>query len=564
MLQRKHFLLLLINLGCMPLLWAAPQVPAELSNNGLIYCTQTNSFSLNPQTVDAGTNMNVVTEQIYNKLFELKNNDDKLSPALAQSYWVSADGKEIYIQLRQGVKFHHTPWFTPTRDFNSSDVVFSLNRILGHDTSLPEFDSEEQKSDHRQYKIFHQQAKKVHFPYFESIKLNEKIASVEALDPYQVKITLFQPDASILSHLASQYAVIFSQEYALQLNADDNLMQLDMLPVGTGPYQLKDYQRNQYVRLQRNKDFWNKDAKIDNIVIDLTTERNGRLAKFFNGECHIVAFPEFSQLGLLQKENLHFQTQFSEGMNLAFLAFNFQKAKMHDIALRQAISQAINRKRIIQDIYYNTANLANHILPPISWAADNQSPPYAYDYHPEQAKAFFQNKNINLVMWVLNDEQVYNPAPLKMAELIRFDLAQVGVRVKVKSVTRNYLIEQLKNKTEDYDMILTGWLASTLDPDSFIRPILSCATQMDITNLANWCYPAFDQLINQALTNEQKTLRAKEYAQAQQVLENQVPIVPIAHVKRVLLINTRVKGVTTSPFGNMNFEQLSLKKEDNE
>ena len=56
-----------------------------------------------------------------------------------------------------------------------------------------------------------------------------------------------------MSHLASQYAIIFSQEYAVQLNADDNLVQLDILPVGTGPYKVKNYFRNQYVRLEKKR-----------------------------------------------------------------------------------------------------------------------------------------------------------------------------------------------------------------------------------------------------------------------------------------------------------------------
>ena len=58
-------------------------------------------------------------------------------------------------------------------------------------------------------------------------------------------------------------------------------------------------------------------------------------------------------------------------------------------------------------------------------------------------------------MWVINEEQVYNPAPIKMAELIKWDLAKAGVDVKVRSVTRTFLIEQLRKGTEDYDLILT-------------------------------------------------------------------------------------------------------------
>ncbi len=62
----------------------------------------------------------------------------------------------------------------------------------------------------------------------------------------------------MLAHLASQYAVILSKEYALQLNADDNLVQLDLLPVGTGVYQLESYENNDYVRLKPNMNYWGK------------------------------------------------------------------------------------------------------------------------------------------------------------------------------------------------------------------------------------------------------------------------------------------------------------------
>lgn len=539
---------------------AAPRVPESVTQNGLVYCTHATGFSFNPQTADAGTSMNVVTEQIYNKLFEMKNNSPAVEPSLAKSYKVSKNGKEISIQLRQDVQFHHTPWFSPSRNFNADDVVFSLNRVLGHNTALPEFELlESENAKNPQHHIYLEQAKKVRFPYFESIKLNQKIKHVEAISPYEVKITLFEPDSSILSHLASQYAIIFSQEYALQLNADNNLVQLDNLPVGTGPYQLNAYVQNQYVRLIKNPLYWKKTASIPHIIIDLTTENTGRLAKFLNGECHISAFPEVSQLGLLQTHGDHFQIQSTEGMNLAFLAFNFQKQRMHDIALRRAIAQSIDRKRIIDKIYYNTATLANNVIPSISWASDELMANHAYDYHPEQAKTFFADKNLHLTMWVMTENQVYNPAPLKMAELIRADLEKVGVTLKIRAVSRNYMIEQLKNQTEEYDMILTGWLAGNLDPDSFMRPILSCNTQYDITNLANWCYKPLDYVLDLALATEDPFLRSYEYKEAQKILLNQLPIIPLAHVKRLIVANKQVAGLEMSPFGSVSFEKLSLK-----
>ena len=538
---------------------AAPRVPEELTDNGLIYCTHASGFSFNPQTSDAGTSMNVVTEQIYNKLFEISNTAIP-TPILAQSYSISPDGKIITIYLRKGIKFHHTDWFKPTRDFNADDVVFSLNRVLGYETYLPTLEQSAVDYKNPQYRIFHEQAKKVRFPYFESIKLNQKIESVKALNPHTVQITLFKPDASILSHLASQYAIIFSQEYAVQLNADDNLVQLDLLPVGAGPYKVRDYFRNQYVRLEKNEDYWKKDAKIKNIIIDLSTDRTGRLVKFFNGECQIASYPEVSQLGLLKENDKRYYVKSAEGMNLAYLAFNFQNAVIQDEQVRRAIAQAINRQRIIKTIYHNTATVANNIIPNISWASSVNTPDFAYDFNPSEAKKVLQDKQLHLNMWVLNEEQVYNPAPLKTAELIKEDLNNVGVNVTIRSVTRTFLIDQLNKKSENYDMILTGWLAGNLDPDSFMRPILSCNAASEMTNLSNWCDEDFDQLMDKALDSPNLWERAHVYNQAQELILSKLPIVPLANMKRVLVVNSRVRHIEMNPFGSLNFSTLSLRK----
>ena len=538
---------------------AAPRVPEELTDNGLIYCTHASGFSFNPQTSDAGTSMNVVTEQIYNKLFEISNTAIP-TPILAQSYSISPDGKIITIYLRKGIKFHHTDWFKPTRDFNADDVVFSLNRVLGYENYLPTLEQSAVDYKNPQYRIFHEQAKKVRFPYFESIKLNQKIESVKALNPHTVQITLFKPDASILSHLASQYAIIFSQEYAVQLNADDNLVQLDLLPVGTGPYKVKNYFRNQYVRLEKNEDYWKKDAKIKNIIIDLSTDRTGRLVKFFNGECQIASYPEVSQLGLLKENDKRYYVKSAEGMNLAYLAFNFQNAVIQDEQVRRAIAQAINRQRIIKTIYHNTATVANNIIPNISWASSVNTPDFAYDFNPSEAKKVLQDKQLHLNMWVLNEEQVYNPAPLKTAELIKEDLNNVGVNVTIRSVTRTFLIDQLNKKSENYDMILTGWLAGNLDPDSFMRPILSCNAASEMTNLSNWCDEDFDQLMDKALDSPNLWERAHVYNQAQELILSKLPIVPLANMKRVLVVNSRVRHIEINPFGSLNFSTLSLRK----
>ena len=247
-------------------------------------------------------------------------------------------------------------------------------------------------------------------------------------------------------------------------------------------------------------------------------------------------------------------------MNLAYLAFNFQNAVIQDEQVRRAIAQAINRQRIIKTIYHNTATVANNIIPNISWASSVNTPDFAYDFNPSEAKKVLQDKRLHLNMWVLNEEQVYNPAPLKTAELIKEDLNNVGVNVTIRSVTRTFLIDQLNKKSENYDMILTGWLAGNLDPDSFMRPILSCNAASEMTNLSNWCDEDFDQLMDKALDSPNLWERAHVYNQAQELILSKLPIVPLANMKRVLVVNSRVRHIEMNPFGSLNFSTLSLRK----
>ena len=78
--------------------------------------------------------------------------------------------------------------------------------------------------------------------------------------------------------------------------------QLDLLPVGTGPYQLTSLTQSDYIRLQPHPKYWGKKAHIENMVVDFASDGTGRLAKFLNHECDVVVFPEPSQLSQIPIE----------------------------------------------------------------------------------------------------------------------------------------------------------------------------------------------------------------------------------------------------------------------
>lgn len=562
------------NLGINSTAYAAPTIPQELLANSLVYCTTSSGFSFNPQKSDVSSNMNVVTEQIYDKLVEFNPKKNRLEPALAESYSMSDDGLAITLHLRKNVSFHHTAWFTPTRKLNAEDVVFSLKRMIGQESGLPDVKNEPESALHhqRQSYIYQKTAGQIYFPYFESVDLANKIVSIEALSNDTVRIQLARPDSSLLAHLASQYAVILSKEYALQLIADDNLVQLDLLPVGTGVYQLENYENNNYVRLTPHTNYWGKKAYIQNMVVDFSTEATGRMAKFLNNECDVVAFPEPSQLSILHNQ----KSISSQGANLAYLAFNMQREIGKDLALRQRIASGINRQRIAENLFYGTAEVADNLLPTVLWPKKNRgSYPYQPHHNPEP-QAVEKQENIannpserkkdgtalypirRLTLWVIDEKRVYNPHPLKMAEMIRSDLATQNIDIEIRSVSRAYLVQQLANKSADYDLILGGWLANNLDPNSFLDALLSCKSAETVTNLSNWCNEDFDFWLQTARLSADPASAHLLYEFAQKLLEEQLPILPLINANRVLVIKDGLENAEISPFGQVKLSALRL------
>src|SRR5690606_4625417 len=137
-------------------------------------------------------------------------------PGLAESWETSDDGMEITFHLRQGVKFHTTPWFTPTREFNADDVIFSFQRQ--QDKSSP----------------WYEYTAGIAWEYFDSTGMASAIKEIVRVDDHTVRFVLTRADATILATFPMDFASIMSKEYADQLDAAGTRERLNTQPVGTG------------------------------------------------------------------------------------------------------------------------------------------------------------------------------------------------------------------------------------------------------------------------------------------------------------------------------------------
>jgi len=529
--MRKLISTLLLSLSTLSApVWSS--TPGDIRQSGFVYCVNGVMNTFNPQMASSGLVVDTLAAQLYDRLLDVDPYTYRLIPELADSWEVLDDGATYRFHLRQKVAFQHTAWFTPTRTMNADDVVFSFERIFNRNHPWHNVNGGS-------------------YPYFDSLQFSDAVQSVKKLDKNTVEIRLNSPDASFLWHLATHYAPVLSAEYADQLTRVDRQEQLDREPVGTGPFMLNDYRAGQYVRLQRNDAYWKGKPRMSQVVIDMGAGGTGRMSKLLTGECDVLAYPAASQLSVL-RDDPRLRLTLRPGMNIAYLAFNTRKAPLDRPEVRQALALAINNDRLMESIYYGTAETAASILPRASWAYDTDA--RVTPYNPQKAREALKAlgiEDLHLNLWVPSASQSWNPSPLKTAELIQADLAQVGVKVTIVQVEGRF--QEARLMEMNHDLTLTGWATDSNDPDSFFRPLLSCAAIASQTNYAHWCNSGFDELLHKALLSQQLAKRIDYYDRAQAMLSQELPVLPLAYSLRLQAYRYDIKGLVLSPFGNASF-----------
>jgi len=524
---------------------AAPVPPAarDIRDSGFVYCVNGQVNTFNPQKASSGLIVDTLAAQLYDRLLDVDPYTYRLVPELAESWEVLDNGATYRFRLRNDVAFQTTAWFTPTRKLNADDVTFTFQRIFDRKHPWHNINGSS-------------------FPYFDSLQFADSVESVRKIDNRTVEFRLRQPDASFLWHLATHYASVMSAEYAATLAKTDHQELIDRQPVGTGPFQLSDYRAGQYIRLQRHEKFWRGTPLMPQVVVDLGSGGTGRLSKLLTGECDVLAWPAASQLTSL-RDDPRLRLNLRPGMNIAYLAFNTDKPPLNNPQVRHALALAINNQRLMQSIYYGTAETAASILPRASWAYDNEAK--ITEYNPDEARARLKAlglENLSLELWVPTSSQAWNPSPLKTAELIQADMAQIGVTVKIVPVEGRFQEARLMDM--NHDLTLSGWSTDSNDPDSFFRPLLSCAAIESQTNFAHWCNREFDSVLQKALLSQQLASRIDAYDEAQSILARELPVLPLASSLRLQAYRYDMKGLVLSPFGNASFAGVSREKEHSE
>ncbi len=171
--------------------------PLAHAATNLVFCSEGSPAGFDPSQYTTGTDFDASAETVFNRLSQFERGGTAVVPGLATQWETSADGLSYTFHLREGVKFHTTAYFKPTRDFNADDVLFTFNRML--DREMP-----------------FRKAAPTEFPYFTDMGMDTNIAKVEKLDEHTVRFVLNNIDAAFIQNMAMSFASIQSAEYADQ------------------------------------------------------------------------------------------------------------------------------------------------------------------------------------------------------------------------------------------------------------------------------------------------------------------------------------------------------------
>jgi dipeptide transport system substrate-binding protein len=521
-------------LGLAPSLAQVQHAPQKL-----VFCLEGNPESLTPYSSSA-TSVGVYIA-INDTLISYVRGETNITPSLAEHWQISKDGKEYTFHLQRGVKWHSNQFFKPTRDFNVDDVIFSIERQ--RDTNHP-----------------YHHISGFNYSYFKAAGFGSLIKSIKKIDNYTIKFTLNQANSAFLTMLALPFTGIQSHEYATAMLKRGTPEVFDTHPIGVGPFAFESFEKNQKVVFKSFPNYWRGKAKIDILEFSITPNASDRWQKLQDNVCQVMPYPNPADLKQM-RQHPDVTVLEQAGLNIGFLAYNTTKPPFNDVRVRKALNMAINKPAILERVYQGTGIAAVNLIPPTMWSYNKEVKDDIFD--PSAAAQLLKEagypEGFSTELWVMPIARPHNPNPSLMGQMIQSDLASIGVKIEIKMPEWTEYAQRMAHG--EHAMGLYGWTTGQGDPDAFFYGLLSCeVAQSNGPNMSKFCYKPYDDLVRQARTIADPSLRIPLYEEAQRIFKEQAPWMTMAHSKQLIVIRNEVENFRLSPFGGLRFYGVEIKK----
>jgi peptide/nickel transport system substrate-binding protein len=439
---------------------------------------------------------------IFNGLMKLDENSNPV-PDLAESLNV-VDNNTIEFKLRRGVTFQDGSPMT------SDDVKFTLERLMDEKTNSP-----------NRSKV-------------------SALGRIDVPDAHTVRLVTKEAFAPLLTYLANaRTGTQIVPRKAVTAAGDD----FGKKPIGTGGYGLRDWRPGERVTLAAHAGYFGGAPKIATIDMPLIAEESSGVTALLGGQIDLTATAPFADIPNLER-NATITVMKQPGLNCRFMSLNHRKAPFDDPAFRRACSMAFDRNAMVRAVLFGEGVISHGLIPPsIGYAYGGaQRPLCAFD--PARAKAelakskYPNGAEAEILTW----GQTWWK---RMAEVFVAQCNQtLGTKFTVQVTEANTVFQ--RHRSGDYQGSVWGWLG-LLDVDEYLYEILHSKGWRNFYGYAN---PKFDDLVERGRRELDQAKRGAIYREAENVMTEDMPIVPLFVSNVHNLMTKRVQGFKQLPYSN--------------
>ena len=467
-------------------------ISSESGDESLIVALPEPPTYMDPQ-IQASTVTYRVTTQVFDRLVHL-DYDMNIVPALAES-WEVEDEKTTVFHLRKGVKFHDG------EEMTSEDVKYSLERCI--------------------------ESNGVNYNYL-------IISDIIIEDDYTIKIVTKEPFNALLYRLALDAASIVSKKAAT--SGDD----FNANPVGAGPYKFVSWDLGGDVVLEAFPDYYKGEPKVKKLVFRAVPEAINRTIGLEANEVQMAYDLAVTDLDKI-KSNDKLSLKEATSTTVWYLGFNTEKENLDNKMVRQAIAHAINMEDFIKIVFNDVATPAkNTMLVPMLFGYSDNVKQYNYDL--SKSKELLEEaghpNGFDTTLWVA-DNQIQKDASV----VIQDQLRQVGININIKTMDQgNFYSATGKG---EHDLFFLS--KTSVDPDSMLRAMYHTEAFGLSGNRSFWATEEVDSMLDKASTTTDENESKELYKNIQDIVAEELPILPIAIEHINVGINSEVKGFELFP-----------------
>jgi peptide/nickel transport system substrate-binding protein len=516
---------------------------AALGQNGgdLRFCLRSEPKTFDPLLVDDDASL-AVRYLTGGVLARINRQTQALEPELAESWKVSADGKQISFKLRHGIHFSDGTAFT------AEDVAFTMNRAM--DPAL-------------------------HSSTGDAFRSGSGTIATKVTSPDQITITF--PAAVVgLDRMFDQVAI---------MSAHSPKKERAVL----GPFMITEYKAGSSLLLERNPNYWKKDSQgrrlpyLDSIHLDIQPNRDVEMLRFKRGELDLINTLDtdyFDRLGSASPQLVH---DAGPSLDSDFMWFNqvatapisdYKRVWFRSTNFRRAVSAAINREDIARIVFNGHAQPAVGPVSPSNKLWFNSSlKPTAYN--TQAALELLKADGFHLQSGTLLDKN-NNPVEFslvtaagskqreRMAVLIQEDLGKIGIKVNIVTLDFPSLLERILQKF-NYEAAVLGFRNVGLDPNEQMNIWLSSSENHAWNPQQKSPETAWEAEIDklmraQASTSDPK-IRKQSFDRVQQIIYDQAPYIYLVNNNALSAVSSSVAGANPGilfPQTYWNAERLTM------